>query len=483
MSTPIQEPTERAGITIVDDNGLCSSSQIKLLQNCASLYFMLEEYKSLADILNSLEVKVCICKGIIKNDITDFLKETEEFWHSVLRNPDASEEERREREINLYTIHQECQDPPLRGRYLSNEKTIELFPEEMMAESEGAEHMEELLVSTLVHETMHAYSDRPGHEGYPYAYFVEEPLAEFGMLLYLYKTGSCFYNWAYNDVANKRSSYRHGAQLMNQYISEKFPSAIKQYLVEYKIGLNKYTMLGFNYNDGTISLPKRNINDSSTIAINGQQWQDVFSNPPRYCYDKTTNTLYLDGDWSEDRHHNREMYEKMREKDVYVMISDLDIDFRCYHKLSRIYLADNFTISRYHHLHDLLSEYPIMISPTNKYHTIVKGVLFFKHDNTPVLGGRGDGLYEICRNGKLGIVDAQLNQIVPCKYDGFWCSFDKNGLLEVRNNSLHGLVNKKGEEQVPLQYDSYIVIRDDGTYTVKQNGEEFKIDKFGNKVE
>ena len=83
----------------------------------------------------------------------------------------------------------------------------------------------------------------------------------------------------------------------------------------------------------------------------------------------------------------------------------------------------------------------------------------------------------------MGIVDAQLNQIVPCKYDGFWCSFDKNGLLEVRNNSLHGLVNKKGEEQVPLQYDSYIVIRDDGTYTVKQNGEEFKIDKFGNKVE
>ena len=43
MNTPIQEPTERIGITIVDDNGLCSSSQIKLLQNCASLYFMLEE--------------------------------------------------------------------------------------------------------------------------------------------------------------------------------------------------------------------------------------------------------------------------------------------------------------------------------------------------------------------------------------------------------------------------------------------------------
>lgn len=483
MSTPIQEPTERAGITIVDDNGLCSSSQIKLLQNCASLYFMLEEYKSLADILNSLEVKVCICKGIIKNDITDFLKETEEFWHSVLRNPDASEEERREREINLYTIHQECQDSPLRGRYLSNEKTIELFPEEMMAESEGAEHMEELLVSTLVHETMHAYFNRPGHEGYPYAYFVEEPLAEFGMLLYLYKTGSCFYNWAYNDVAGKKSCYHHGAQLMDQYIAEEFPSAIKQYLVEYKIGLDKYAMLSFNYNDGTISLPKRNINDSSTIAINGQQWQDVISNPPRYCYDKATNTLYLDGDWSEDLHHNREMYEKMREKDVYVMIHHWHMSFYCPHKLSRIYLADNFTIDRHNNLDRMLSEYPIMLSPTNKFHTIVKGVLFFKQDNTPVLPECGDGLYEICRNGKWGVVDAQLNQIVPCKYDFIWSWFDKNDLLKVEVDSRYGMVNKNGEEQIPIKYKN-ISKNNDGTYTVKNIiGEEFKIDKFGNKVE
>lgn len=442
---------------------------------------MLEEYKSLADILNSLGVKVYIREGIIEKNNTDFQKEAEMFWAAIFESPSAGEEAKWEARKNISQIKDECPKSLLRGRYLSEDKTIELFPEEMMSESEGAEHMEELLVSTLIHETMHAYFARPGHECYPYAYFVEEPLAEFGMLLYLYKTGSCFYNWAYNDVANKHSSYRHGAQLMNQYISEKFPSAIKQYLVEYKIGLNKYTMLGFNYNDGTISLPKRNINDSSTIAINGQQWQDVFSNPPRYCYDKATNTLYLDGDWSDDRHHNRDMYEKMREKDVYVKIFHMDIHFRCYRKLSRIYLADNFTISRYHHLDNLLSEYSIIISPTNKYHTIVKGVLFFKQDNIPVLSKCGDGLYEICRKGKWGVVDALLNQIVPCKYDCVW-HFDKNDLLEVRNNSRNGLVNKNGEEQVPVIYDD-ISINDDGTYTVKQNGEEFKIDKFGNKVE
>ena len=170
--------------------------------------------------------------------------------------------------------------------------------------------------------------------------------------------------------------------------------------------------------------------------------------------------------------------------DAYFMIDHWYVDFHCPSKLSRIYLADNFTICRRHHdLERLLSEQTIMVSPANNCITIVKGVPFYKHDNTPVLEECGEGLYRIRRNGKYGVVDTQLNQIVPCKYDGFWCSFDKNGLLEVRNNSLHGLVNKKGEEQVPLQYDSYIVIRDDGTYTVKQNGEEFKIDKFGNKVE
>jgi hypothetical protein len=129
----------------------------------------------------------------------------------------------------------------------------------------------------------------------------------------------------------------------------------------------------------------------------------------------------------------------------------------------------------------MLSEYPIMLSPTNKFHTIEKGVLFFKQDNTPVLHECGDGLYKIRRNGKWGVIDTQLNQIVPCKYDFVW-RFDKNDLLEVRNNSRNGLVNKNGEEQVPVIYDD-ISKNDDGTYTVKQNGEEFKIDKFGNKVE
>lgn len=39
MSTPIQEPTERAGITIVDDNGLCSSSQNKTPPELCILVF------------------------------------------------------------------------------------------------------------------------------------------------------------------------------------------------------------------------------------------------------------------------------------------------------------------------------------------------------------------------------------------------------------------------------------------------------------
>ena len=123
-----------------------------------------------------------------------------------------------------------------------------------------------------------------------------------------------------------------------------------------------------------------------------------------------------------------------------------------------------------------------MVSPANNCITIVKGVPFYKHDNTPVLRECGYGLYKICRNGKWGVVDAQLNLIMPYKYDYISWYFDKNDLLEVEVDSRYGLVNKNGVEQVPVKYTD-IDENDDGTYTVKQDGKEFKIDKFGNKIE
>ena len=94
--------------------------------------------------------------------------------------------------------------------------------------------MGELLVSTLAHEAMHAYFNRPGHETFPYIYYVEEPLAEFGMLLYLHETKSKFYKWAYDDVKSKTTCYKYGANLMDQCLYEGTPSLTRDYLEAYR---------------------------------------------------------------------------------------------------------------------------------------------------------------------------------------------------------------------------------------------------------
>ena len=104
-----------------------------------------------------------------------------------------------------------------------------------------------------------------------------------------------------------------------------------------------------------------------------------------------------------------------------------------------------------------------------------------RKDNKPCLHSCGDGLYRICRNGKWGVIDDQLNQVIPNKYDFIW-SFDENDLIEVRIDSHYGLVNKQGIEQVPPIYD-HITLNKDGYYTVKHDGREFRIDKDGNVIE
>ena len=52
-----------------------------------------------------------------------------------------------------------------------------------------------------------------------------------------------------------------------------------------------------------------------------------------------------------------------------------------------------------------------------------------------------------------------------------------------RNTNPHqyGLVNKQGQEQVPLIYEG-ITDNSDGTYTVKRDGQEYTIDKYGKRI-
>lgn len=434
-------------------------------------------YSSIDDILDKLGVNVILESGIVSERVVPReLKDAEKFWeeeyHKLCEenrgtNNDKIRKDRQIAEINWGMARQSIyfwEKMPLRGCYIPDENVIKLYPDEMKGEYDG-KRMEELIVSTLAHEVMHAYFNRPGHNNYPYAVLVEEPLAEFGMLLYLKETNCVFYDWAKADVASKNTCYRYGANLMDQHLSVGQSSSLRNYLEAYKIMLPAYSVLEIN--NGIVSLPPSQM--QINIPISGSpttilpHWRDVFTYPPRYFYDAATKTLGLDGNWEVVHRGNR----------------FIDIHILCHideSLIDHLYLGDNFDYIPYR-----LKGYEVSVSPNNSNFYAINGVLFGRNDNKPCLSSCGDGLYEICRNGKWGVIDDQLNQVIPNKYDCIW-SFDKNDLIEVRIDSHYGLVNKQGIEQVPPIYD-HIALNEDGYYTVKQNGCESRIDKDGNVIE
>ena len=460
---------------VLGDPALVSKWQ-NLITAFAKRPFNFGGYSSIDDILDKLSVNVILESGVAKRGVPKELKDAEKFWEEEYRklweensgtNNDKIRKDRQIAEINWGMARQSIyfwEEMPLRGCYIPDENVIKLYPEEMHTEY-GGKCMDELIVSTLAHEVMHAYFNRPGHNNYPYAVLVEEPLAEFGMLLYLKETNCVFYDWAKADVASKNTCYRYGANLMDQHLSAGQSSSLRNYLEAYKIMLPAYSVLEIN--NGIVSLPPSQM--QINIPISGSpttilpHWRDVFTYPPRYFYDAATKTLGLDGNWEVVHRGNR----------------FIDIHILCHideSLIDHLYLGDNFDYIPYR-----LKGYEVSVSPNNPNFYAINGVLFGRNDNKPCLSSCGDGLYEICRNGKWGVIDDQLNQVIPNKYDSIW-SFDKNDLIIVRIDSHLGLVNKQGIEQVPPIYD-HITLNKDGYYTVKQNGCEFRIDKDGNVIE
>lgn len=264
----LPKPTERIGIDINDEDYPLSDLQKEFLSDCANLDFKLGGYNSLADILNKLGVTVRICPGIVMSDKTEYLNGILAYWNKKLAEETDSEIKKRI-EKRLRDIREEIQYSTgyyLRGRYLPDEKVIELYPEEMIEEMKDKEPKKvitkqpeypdcyvcgvggddcfpwELMITTLAHETMHAYFDRPGRAGFPYAYFVEEPLAEFGMLLWVDEvekdSRKGLTGWAYGDVSSKKSWYKYGATLYDQYQSGDIN--LRVYLENYKCGIDEY---------------------------------------------------------------------------------------------------------------------------------------------------------------------------------------------------------------------------------------------------
>lgn len=235
-----------ASVVISDPHSLLAGNQKSVLIDSLECHFTLGKYDSLYDIVDFLGIAIVVEPGIQCRKIPVHLEDAERFWQEktnsaecgLSENGDRSEYEKaREKLRRVQREIEHWSNMTLRGMYIPEKKCIKLFPEAMIQEYGGC-RMNELLLSTLAHEIMHAYFDRPGHENHPYIISVEEPLAEFGMLMYLKESGVAtddFYNWAYNDVASKKTCYKYGAMLMKQYMQG--DEYLRDYLEDYYIAL------------------------------------------------------------------------------------------------------------------------------------------------------------------------------------------------------------------------------------------------------
>lgn len=458
---------------IVDSLLLLSDEEKRLLQIYADLPFKLGKYISIENLLLDLHVKVIIENGIVERSVPAELNEICEYWRQKSNKTEALiptykiistiyyEEKYRQNEAE-YTRDNWGQ-MPVRGLYCPEDKVIRLYPEEMKSEYNG-EKMHELLLSTFLHEAMHAYFDRPGHETFPYLIFVEEPLAEFGMLLHLYKNKTAennFYDWAYKDVNGKKTCYRLGAKLMDQMLEEYEPEPTFKYLEEYKINLDKYSVIYQSWHSGAVVMPQFDHADwvETDLGSFCPQWKEVFAvNPPRYYFEDATHTLCLDGDWGLGPRFQ----------------SAPHIDFESILKIHtfsasvfNIYLGEDFFCRNYQHLSSVLraKNYKVIISPYNKFFTLSNNRLLF--NGVPALKECGGGLYQDGYPHMWGVVDEKFNKVIECKYDRIW-SIDRNGFIKVEKNRKYGLFNKEGICILREEYSC--IIENSDYYKILRNG-------------
>lgn len=218
-----------SGETVRKEDELLKKEEILFLQACTLLPFKIGSFSSIDDLLGKLGVCIQIAPDIKCHVVPSELLKEKDYWEKERKKWKEDSPEYNEIWDILKKIGDEIrawQAFPIRGEYLREDKIIKLYPEEMHMEcdNDGGKtpglSMYSLLVSTLAHESMHAYFDRTVRRSLPYVGRVEEPLAEFGMLLYLYETNQKYiFNWARNDVRSKRTYYRYGDALMSLHMA------------------------------------------------------------------------------------------------------------------------------------------------------------------------------------------------------------------------------------------------------------------------
>ena len=221
----------------VDESVKLLDSEIVMIIDAALKSFTFGGFSKLDKMLSTLGVTLVISPDTPKRIVPSGISEWVLYWENELQRlekvlgpddknnqfyKDALEEhEKAKKEVDAWSAL------ALLGRYDRFQKKIILYPNNMPGQDRKG-----YLVTTFVHEAMHAYFDRHPRELFPYVATVEEPLAEFGMLLFLKETNNNYYKWAYDNVVSKETCYRYGAALMDRY--EKGDNQIRQDLESYK---------------------------------------------------------------------------------------------------------------------------------------------------------------------------------------------------------------------------------------------------------
>lgn len=298
---------------IVDKKNLLTPEQKQMLEDTLDVKFMLGGLSSLKRVLDMLDLVVVIEPGLPTENLKDFWDKAERYWtvHKRASNEPRFIDERiipdgMDGRVKDWLALDDCdrvkrwrsamgKDVALRGVYDPHRNTIRLFPEAMKAEYNG-EKTDELLKATLVREIIRAYFSRMDFEMrklYPYARFVEDPMADFGTLLFYHETQNADYEWCLKDVVSKNSFSCYGAILMMQYLNG--DGYLRECLEKYRIKLDESETFGTF--DGKFKFPKSVIVDHKAIF---PRWSYAEKgNPgPKFFWDKATRTLGLDDDWN-----------------------------------------------------------------------------------------------------------------------------------------------------------------------------------------
>ena len=158
-----------SGDAVREEDKLLTEEETLFLQACTLLPFKIGRFSSIDDLLSELGVCIQIAPGIKYHVVPSELLQEKDYWEKELKKWKEDSPEYNEIRDILEKIGDEIrawQAFPIRGEYLRDDKIINLYPEEMHMEcdSDGGKtpglSMYSLLVSTLAHESMHAYFDR-----------------------------------------------------------------------------------------------------------------------------------------------------------------------------------------------------------------------------------------------------------------------------------------------------------------------------------